>query len=119
MAKDDYEVIMYKILKYLYECMKNDKETELEHFAWSSKMFSVPKNYWCEIIITLVEKGYITGFEIIKHTKDRPQVQTERPFKITFEGVQFLNENSGMQKVREYCEETFKVLLSALIGVVI
>lgn len=119
MAKDDYEVVMYKILKYLYECMKNDREAELEHFAWNSKMFDIPQNYWCEIIATMVKKGYITGFGIIEHTKDRPQVQTERPFKITFEGVQFLNGNSGMHRAKEYCGETFKVLLSALIGVVI
>ena len=30
MAKDDMKVIMYKILRYLYECMKHDKKAELE-----------------------------------------------------------------------------------------
>lgn len=29
MAKDDMEVIMYKILKYLYECMKKDIDPQL------------------------------------------------------------------------------------------
>ena len=42
MAKDDMRVIMYKILKYLYECMKHDKEAELEDFAWESRLFSIP-----------------------------------------------------------------------------
>ena len=54
MAKDDMEVIMYKILKYLYECMKKDISPQLEDFSWDSKLFHIPQNYWCKIIVTLV-----------------------------------------------------------------
>lgn len=119
MAKDDMEVIMYKILKYLYECMKKDISPQLEDFSWDSKLFHIPQNYWCKIIVTLVRKGYITGFKIIDNTKDAPTIQTDRPFEITFEGVQFLEENSRMQKAKEYCAETFNVILSAVLGVVV
>lgn len=87
MAKDDMEVIMYKILKYLYECMKKDIDPQMEDFSWNSKLFRIPQNYWCKIIVTLVRKGYITGFKIIDNTKDAPTIQTDRPFEITFEGV--------------------------------
>lgn len=119
MAKDDMKVIMYKILRYLYECMKHDKKAELEDFAWESKLFSIPQNYWCEVIAILVKQGYIVGFRIIDYTKDAPQIQTERPFKINYEGVEFLEENSGMQKAKEFCSEKFNVILSAVIGVMI
>ena len=78
MAKDDMEVIMYKILKYLYECMKKDISPQLEDFSWDSKLFHIPQNYWCKIIVTLVRKGYITGFKIIDNTKDAPTIQTDR-----------------------------------------
>lgn len=118
MAKNDMDVIMYKILKYLYECMKNDKEAELAAFAWNSKMFDIPQNYWCEIIITLVKKGYIVGFDIIS-SKDGVMIQPDKPFKITFEGVEFLEENNRMQKAKEYCSETFRVLLSSILGCII
>ena len=100
MAKNDMEVIMYKILRYLYECMKLGVEPELEQFAWNSKLFDIPQSYWCKIIVTLVRKGYITGFAVIDKTKDAPMLQTDRPFEITFEGVQFLEENSRMQKAK-------------------
>jgi len=119
MAKNDMEMIMYKILRYLYECMKNDREAKLEDFAWESKLFSIPQGYWCEVIATLVMKGYIVGFKVIDYTKSRPQVQADRPFKITFEGVQFLEENSRMQKAKEACTEAFNVVLSAIIGTII
>jgi len=45
MAKNDMEVIMYKILRYLYECMKLGVEPELEQFAWNSKLFDIPQSY--------------------------------------------------------------------------
>lgn len=118
MAKDDMEVIMYKILKYLYECMKKDVKPQLEDFSWDSKLFQIPQSYWCKIIMTLVEKGCIAGFKIIGNTKDAPTIQTDRPFEITFEGVQFLEENSRMQKAKEYCAETFNAILSAVLGVI-
>jgi len=119
MAKDDMRVIMYKILKYLYECMKHDKEAELKDFAWESKLFSIPQSYWCEIIAELTKRGYIKGFRVIDSTKDSPQIQTDRPFKITLEGVNFLEENSGMQKAKETCEEALKVVLSTVLGVIV
>lgn len=119
MAKDDMRVIMYKILKYLYECMKHDRETRLEDFAWESKLFSIPQSYWCEIMAVLVKRGYIEGFKIIDNTKDSPQIQADRPFKITFDGVDFLEENSGMQKAKAFCAEKFNVVLSAMIGTII
>ena len=99
MAKNDMEVIMYKILRYLYECMKLGVEPELEQFAWNSKLFDIPQSYWCKIIVTLVRKGYITGFAVIDKTKDAPMLQTDRPFEITFEGVQFLEENKKRPNV--------------------
>lgn len=119
MAKDDMEVIMYKILTYLYECMKHDKTAKLEDFSWNCKLFNIPQSYWCEIIAVLSRKGYIVGFSVIDNTKDAPQIQTNRPFKITFEGVEFLSENSRMKKAKEFCEETFLITLSAVLGVII
>lgn len=38
MAQNDYFVIVYQVLKYLYECMKLGVEPELEQFAWNSKL---------------------------------------------------------------------------------
>lgn len=45
MAKNDMEVIMYKILRYLYECMKTEKTPDLADIMWNCKMFDIPKAY--------------------------------------------------------------------------
>lgn len=44
-AKNDMEVIMYKILRYLYECMKAGKTPDLANIMWNCKMFDIPKAY--------------------------------------------------------------------------
>lgn len=44
-AKNNMEVIMYKILRYLYECMKTGKTPDLADIMWNCKMFDIPKAY--------------------------------------------------------------------------
>ena len=39
MAKDDYHVIVYQILAYLYQCLKTGKDVD-------SKMLSVDSDYF-------------------------------------------------------------------------
>ena len=117
-ASDDMEVVMYKILRYLYECMKKDVEPDLQKYGWHSQLLNVPQQYWCKIIRILVEKNLIIGFVILS-TKDGVQIQTKPPIEITYEGREFLRENSGMQKAKDVCGETFEVLLSAALGIIV
>lgn len=118
MAKDDMEVIMYKILRYLYECMKNDKTPELSEYGWESELFSISKDYWMQIIIEMVEKKYIKGFTILK-TKTCTIVEVKEKPTLTMEGREFLLENSTMAKVRDNIGEAFNVILSGIFGKII
>lgn len=121
MASNDMQVLMYKILKYLYECMKLDKEAKLEDFSYHSKLFDVPKNYWLEVISTLVNRDYVKGFKVYENKFKDAQlyVETDPPFKITYEGVMFLEENSGMKKASEFLKDSFDTVLSTLLGVIL
>lgn len=121
MASNDMQVLMYKILKYLYECMKLSKEARLEDFSYNSKLFDIPKNYWLEIIYTLVTHGYIKGFKVYenKYKDVKLYIENDPPFKITYEGVIFLEENSGMKKASEFVKDSFNVVLSSLLGVIL
>lgn len=118
MAQNDMEVIMYKILRYLYECMKQDITPDLQKYGWHSELIDIPQQYWCKIIRILVEKGLVTGFTILA-TKDGIQIQTKPPIEITYEGREFLRENSGMKKAAEFCGKAFEVLLSSAVGIII
>ena len=117
MAKNDMEIIMYKILVYLYECMKEGKIPRVVDYGWESEMFSISQTYWIQVIQELVRLGLITGVSI-RGTKDGPIVNLENPM-ITYEGRMFLLENSLMQKVKEAVGESFRVVLSGIFGHVI
>lgn len=62
MAQNDMEVIMYKILCYLYECMKAGKRSSMEDFCYNCSMFCIPQGYWDQIMKELIEQGFIRGF---------------------------------------------------------
>lgn len=105
---NDIEVLMYKILMYLYECMKSGEEAKIEIFSFDSKMMNVPKVYWIEVIAILCEKRLITGFKVNRNVlKDSKfYVQADPLYKITFEGVDFLH-NKSMKTVKEFLRETY------------
>ena len=46
-------------------------------------------------------------------------IENDPPFKITYEGVIFLEENSGMKKASEFVKDSFNVVLSSLLGVIL
>lgn len=45
MAQDDMHVVMYKILAYLYSCMKEGMKPQLRHYAHDGDVLSIPYGY--------------------------------------------------------------------------
>ena len=66
MAKDDYHVIVYKILAYFYACLKAGKKPAREDYCSECEMFSIPESYWLQIMRELIERGYLYDMHIIK-----------------------------------------------------
>ena len=98
--------------------MKHDVTPDLKKYGWHSDLMDIPQQYWCKIIRILTDKGLIVGFSVLT-TKDSVQIQAKPPIEITYEGREFLRENSGMKKAKAFCGETFEILLSAAIGIII
>ena len=95
MAKDDYFVIMYRILAYLYACLK--KGADIDTDIISHKALNIPERYWLEIIENLITRGYIKGVTIVEVMNPAKNVIWDSP-AITQDGVQFMHENSSMQR---------------------
>ena len=57
MAYNDYEVITYKILKYLYDCLKED--VDIERIRLTREYYDVPRKYWEFILCNLIECGFV------------------------------------------------------------
>lgn len=113
MARNDMEVIMYKILKYMYEMMKQGETPVFEHMTAHSPLMDVPDLYWLTVMLELIDHGFVKGL-IVHETKDGPVIVPDRP-RLTLEGVTFLHENSGLQKAKTFLGEAFMCVLEQLI----
>lgn len=61
--------------------------------------------------------GFVRGF-LIRNTKDGTIISEQEPVSITYTGREFLRENSGMQKAKDFVGEAFEILLSSILGIV-
>lgn len=104
MAQDDMHVVMYKILAYLYACMKKGIEPDRRHYAHDGDVLSIPYPYWATIIDELQSHGYVSGFVIQREWGGGYLIDDADP-RITMEGVEFLQENGTMKKALKFLKE--------------
>ena len=101
MAYDDMHVIMYKILAYLYDCMKRGCKPDPRRVLYEH--LCINRNYWIAIMIELAERGFIKGVKI-SHADDEVDVHLVEP-TVTMAGVEFLMENSMMNKAKRFLQD--------------
>lgn len=97
MAKDDYFVLVYKLLPILYTTLKNGKvvtDSELKELSEG-----LPLDYWEYILKSLSEDGYITGVKPISSLSGNSIKITT--LQITPKGIEYLQDNSKMKKAKE------------------
>ena len=100
MAKNDYYVIAYRILAYIYACLKEDAAFNPEEISY--ERLAIPESYWNVVAVDLVERGYIKDAFVIPVLRDGKRVKWGiRPI-VTMEGVEFLHSNSMMGKAKEF-----------------
>jgi hypothetical protein len=114
MAKNDYFVIMYRILAYLYACMKQGEKPDMSTVSFEA--LGIPESYYNYVMINMIEKQYIKGAAPFKVLGGIEQVKFIDPH-ITQEGVEFLTENSKMKKTGEFLKSVLEFVpgLSELI----
>lgn len=107
MVKDNMNLLMFKVLTYLYECMVNGVAVKQDNFKVENMFFGKDLNqsYLNDICKILEDKGYSSGFVCVK-TWGSETVVASYDAKITPEGFEFLQENSAMKKVYNYLKET-------------
>lgn len=98
MAKDDYFVLAYRILKYLYGCFKAGEAPEMEDFGPSA--LGINSGYWVNLMESLSSEGYIKGITF-PSAIGSPKSPKIHGLKITEKGIFFLQENSAMQKAAD------------------
>lgn len=108
MAQDDMHVVMYKILSYLYDCMKSGVEPNRSLFAHDSDMLGIPRPYWVAVMVELSERKLVKGVGVLRGSNS-VDIALHRP-TVTLEGVEFIQENSMMRKAYNFLKDA-KALL--------
>lgn len=115
MSNNDMHVLIYKILNYLYECLKKGILVDLAEFIRDCNLENVSEQYWHSVIEELDQHGYIKGV-IIRDTKTQKIIMLKDDFGITLEGVEYLQENSMMSKVKDFLGNSYEIALEATIN---
>ena len=107
MAKDDFFVIAYRILAYLYQCMKEGERPNMEDISF--QRLGIPERYWYSVIRNLRSGGYIRGIEIVEGIGGTIFLSEINP-EITIAGIEFLQENSSMAKAKQFLKELKEII---------
>lgn len=111
MAKDDYHVIVYQILSYLYTCLKKDLPVNDDNLSWQgSKYFNIPETYWKYIMVNMIEQGFIKGVTLTKvWGEEYPLITDLENCRITPKGIEFLCDNSFMEKAKAFLKDVKEI----------
>ncbi len=109
MAKDDYDVIVFKILTYLYRKLKNNYEDETYLYPLTND-FPIYEEYFLSIFEDLEEKKYIKNLKITKAWGGDVVSYDLSKVKITGEGISYLRDNSRMKKLINLIKEARTIM---------
>ena len=98
MPKNDYFVMAYKLLKYLYECLKSGTHPNINLITAESKFFPIGNEYFAYLIENLVNEGYIRNIKVARYDDEISIFITEN-IQITPKEIEYLQENSMMKKM--------------------
>jgi hypothetical protein len=118
MAKDNYSVLVYKILLYLYACTQRKIVFDQQVYDKAIGKEHLNDGYIENVYRMMQDEGLIEGFVFTNPWGAAiVELSDEQDLRITAAGIRYLEENSTMQKVKKFL--IGKVDLEAeLIGIV-
>lgn len=117
MAKDDYSVIMYKVLLYLYACKKRKIVFDERDFLIAAGADKINREYFNDVLRMMQNDGMITGLAFHRPWQATWIMVGEiGNAEITSAGIEHLTENSKMAKVKDVLLESADIVAN-LIGV--
>ena len=118
MAKDDYDVIVYKILLYYYAILKRKILFKRETFEALISKADISNEYLTDILRMMQGDGQIDGARFIKAWGgDSILVSDLSEISITAAGIRYLNENNVMKRIGKNISD-IPGIAASLIGIV-
>lgn len=105
MARDDYHVIVYQILAYLYTQLKSGEPVDPKMLEAGSKYLNINERYWSFIMKNLLNDGLITGVVITGTFGGALIIDRLDNAMITPRGIEYLTDNSFLNKAKEFLKD--------------
>lgn len=108
MQRDDYFVIVYQILSYLYDRLKAGEPTDPNMLLPQNEMFQINDKYWAYIIASLYDQCLIStvgGLYPLERNVDYLKefvMQLGQYLEISTEGIDYLHTSTRMQQARAF-----------------
>ncbi|MDO4662479.1 MAG: YjcQ family protein [Tissierellia bacterium] len=109
MAKDDYDVLVFKILTYLYRKLKDNYIDDM-YLCPLTDDFPVRDDYFISIFEDLEDKGYIKNLILTKAWGGDVVGYDLSKIKITGDGIAYLRDNSRMKKLINLIKEARAIM---------
>lgn len=117
MAADDYHVIAYQILLYLYDCLKKGNDPNNDDLEGYRQAHNINLRYWSRVIIDLSNNGYIENANIFRLANvEWMGANIKAATTITGDGIAYLVDNSLMQKIKKMGASAIQGMISTLSG---
>jgi hypothetical protein len=98
MARNDLHVLVYRILSYLYQQLKDG--TEIDESKIDEHALNIPHSYWIYIFDELQSAKYTKGYTIVNVNGGRKRLEHLDRAVITLRGVEYLTSDQLMIKVK-------------------
>lgn len=105
MARDDYYVIVYKILAYLYTQLKNGDAVDAEMLRADGRLFQINEKYWNYIMKSMMKQELIAGLTISGAWGREVVISDLECAEITPVGIEYLLDNSLLEKAKQFLKD--------------
>lgn len=113
MAKDDYDVIVYRVLVYLYACLKRKIIFDETTFQATVRKNIENDEYFTSVLEMMQKEGLIEGLVFTKAWGGLVILASDiEDARITAEGIHYLKENSTMNKIGENLKDAVDIIAS-------
>ena len=110
MAKDDYFVIVYQILAYLYRCLKDGETVQSEMLMCESPLLQIKQTYSTNIIENMLKQEFIEGITITRAWGSDVIYSNFENCRITPKGIEYLCDNSTIKKAYRFLKEVKSIV---------
>ncbi|MGI6568641.1 MAG: YjcQ family protein [Erysipelotrichaceae bacterium] len=120
MAKDDYDLIVFKVLTYIYAVTKRKISFNKDVFDKTIGMQHIDEVYFYYVLYLMKTENLIADVTVVKvWGNDYVLISDLSEMRITAEGIHYLKDNSFMKKACDFIlENTPADLIVSLIRMI-